>query len=84
MQPPDCRTLGAHGLHCLVLKIPEEVRRTKGLRSKLLTKVKLNSPWAININSDTPSSQSRGSPVRIDWADVAYAVEYSGGYDADD
>lgn len=73
----DCRTLGAHGLHCLVLKIAEAVRRTKGLRRKLLTKLKLNCPWAIDINSDTLSSQSTGSPVRIDRADVAYAVEYA-------
>lgn len=55
-----------------------------GLRRKLLTKVKLNCPGATNINSDTLSSQSAGNPVRIDWADVAYAIEYSGGYDADD
>lgn len=63
----------SHGLarHCLVLKLPEGMRRTKGLRRKLLTKVKSNRPWAVNINSDTLSSQSTGSPVRIDWADVA-------------
>jgi len=61
-----------------------EMETVRNRCRQFLTKVKLNRPSAININSDTLSSQSVGSPVRIDWADVAYAVEYSGGHDADD